>query len=197
MHGGEPCDAEALALSLAAFLVGAANLSYFSCSDGWRVGDGWSRAQRPAEYDYPLGPPLGEAVRSALTGGGVKYVRRFESGTSVTLLLEAGAVDTGAACIRWGNGQQTGTCNGTDHTRLKSDDRSMSPPSACFFLQTLRSMLTANAEGSCADLKVPKGALSDAALGCVVAPRRAPSACSKRTLRARARQSERSSDSRG
>ena len=108
VHGGEPCDGAALALSLSAFLVGAGSRAYFACTDGWQVAQGWSRKQRPAEYDRPLGPPLGAATRTVHSGT-VRYERRFESGTRVTLELEEGAVGAGVGCIFWAGGQLTGS----------------------------------------------------------------------------------------
>lgn len=107
VHGGEPCDATAFSLSLCAFLVGAGTRSYFACTDGWQVDQGWSRKQRPAEYDRPLGRPLGIATRT-VDGGSVLYERKFASGTRVTLHLTREARTTGVGCIYWAGGQVTG-----------------------------------------------------------------------------------------
>ena len=107
VHGGEPCDDAALALSLSAFLIGAGTRAYFACSDGWAVNDGWSKEQRPAEYDYPLGAPLGLAKRT-VDGQTTTYTREFASGTKVSLALSFGAISDGDACIQWSNGETTG-----------------------------------------------------------------------------------------
>ena len=63
VHGGEPCDSAALTLSLSAFLIGAGSRAYFACTDGWQIDQGWNSTQRAAEYDQPLGPPVGSATR--------------------------------------------------------------------------------------------------------------------------------------
>lgn len=107
VHGGEPCDADALSLSLAAFLVGAGRLSYFGCTDGWTVDGGWM--DRPVEYDLPLGPPLGLATSSVGPGGMAVYSRCFASGTEATLHVPVNSNGPGASgCVFWGNGHVTG-----------------------------------------------------------------------------------------
>lgn len=135
VHGGEPCDPEALALSLSAFLVGAGENAYFACTDGWLVEQGWAPTQRLAEYDYPLGPPLGPMRHRRVTlprpdklvrpspargpeiwrrglqgveaGMGSLYTREFLSGTNVSLLLPDGSTSVGQGCVRWSNGKVT------------------------------------------------------------------------------------------
>lgn len=137
VHGGEPCNASNFALSLAAFLIGAGEFSYFGCTDGWTVNDGW--LNRPAEYDYLLGAPEGPAVAVQRSGGAadvgtgetavsaagrahpavppgydVQYRRTFGVRgqttplTVVTLALKTSATNAGAGCIYWGSGQVTG-----------------------------------------------------------------------------------------
>jgi hypothetical protein len=46
--------------SLAAFLIGASEYSYYACTNGWGYADGW--AHWSPDYDRPLGAPLGPAV---------------------------------------------------------------------------------------------------------------------------------------
>ena len=110
VHGGEPCSAEALALSLSAFLIGSGKYTYFACTDGWDVNSGWSPQQRPKEYDRPLGAPLGPASRAVGARGAISYSRHFTTGTFVTLELAAGAVTAsrGHGCIFWSDGSITG-----------------------------------------------------------------------------------------
>jgi hypothetical protein len=113
--------------SLAAFLIGARNYSYYACSghqpsqQGWGMDQGWD--QYSADYDRPLGEPLGDATYSSKFG----WHRRFALGTKVWLKGEwlkgdsppvgaaGGGVDAGVAaskwgipCIHWGDGHVTG-----------------------------------------------------------------------------------------
>jgi hypothetical protein len=104
VHGGEPCDAAGLSLSLSAFLIGAGQWSYFGCTDAWYVDD-WM--QRPIEYDLPLGVPLGLASRYIANGMAV-FERHFASGTRVTLHVEVTATHGGHGCIFWSTGHVTG-----------------------------------------------------------------------------------------
>lgn len=95
--------------SLAAFLIGAYEKSYFAFStnpgagyhpfcDGtaptWCYGMGWIE-----EFAKPLGPPLGDAV---VSGGGMHFERRFQSGTNVTLDLQEKSCE-----IHWADGTST------------------------------------------------------------------------------------------
>jgi hypothetical protein len=65
--------------SLAAFLIGASNHSYYACTEGWGFDKGWSNWS--PDFDRPLGAPVAAAGH---TSGGV-YHRKFASGTAVWL----------------------------------------------------------------------------------------------------------------
>lgn len=73
---------------LAAFLIVANEYSYFGCSS-WEDQPTWV-----AEYDKPLGPPLGPAVYSTATGA---WARSFAHGTNVSVNYH-----TGVSTIDWG-----------------------------------------------------------------------------------------------
>ncbi|WP_372797909.1 putative glycoside hydrolase [Pontiella sp.] len=81
-----------LTYSLALFLVCAEKYSYFMLSDGYGVDGNQSKLwmNPPPEYNRPLGPPKGPAVRD-----GYVYKRSFES-ADVTLDIE-----NETATIRW------------------------------------------------------------------------------------------------
>ena len=48
--------------SLAAFLIGASDYSYYACTNGWAFHLGWQHWS--PDYDRPLGRPLGYALAS-------------------------------------------------------------------------------------------------------------------------------------
>ncbi len=77
---------ERMKFSLAMFLICSEEYSYFLLHDGYNVNPGASNLwmKRFAEYDKPLGPPEGPAVRS-----GYIYTREFEH-ASVWLDLSLG-----------------------------------------------------------------------------------------------------------
>ncbi|XP_062514276.1 uncharacterized protein LOC134189897 isoform X2 [Corticium candelabrum] len=82
--------------SLAAFLIGAGNYSYYGCSRGWSVSPSnmdWL-VWHP-EYDKPLGKPMGPATKQ-----GDVYTRHFAAGTVVTF-----DVKTNQGNITWGSHQ--------------------------------------------------------------------------------------------
>lgn len=62
---------EYITLPLACFLVGAGENCYFGYSWGWLLEYGWFDWY--PEFDKPLGPPLGDAIRNGWT-----YQREFE-----------------------------------------------------------------------------------------------------------------------
>ena len=87
--------------SLAAYLIGASNYSYYACTKGWGFSDGWS-VWSP-DYNRPLGAPLGPANRTQ-TG----WRRKFVSGTEVWLdTLDQTPNAWGSSCIRWADGHVT------------------------------------------------------------------------------------------
>ena len=65
--------------SLAAFLIGASEYSYYACTNGWGYRDGWSKWS--PDYDRPLGQPNGTAVKTktgwkrTFAGDGVRPTR--------------------------------------------------------------------------------------------------------------------------
>jgi hypothetical protein len=92
--------------SLAAFLIGAGNYSYYHC--GWgHARTGWPSVPDPAldwlpEYDLALGAPLGLAKRqpSSVSGANASLWRRaFASGTHVE--FDGG---NGKGAIHWASG---------------------------------------------------------------------------------------------
>jgi hypothetical protein len=94
--------------SLAAFLVAAGEYSYYHCSLLWQSDPSWPSAGHDAdewlvwrpEYDRPLGPPLGNAVKK-----GSVYSRNFSLGTYVEF-----DTSTNTGKIMWGDGHvQQGT----------------------------------------------------------------------------------------
>ena len=73
---------KALAYSLAVFLICAEEHSYFRAHEGYSANDGDNWMRWFEEYDKPLGPPKGPAVKD-----GYRYTREFEH-ASVALDLE-------------------------------------------------------------------------------------------------------------
>jgi hypothetical protein len=93
--------AEARAFTMAAFLVGAGELSYYSyanwASGCWELaGTGWW-----PEYDRPLGSPT-SPPNTRLPGKRWKYSRAFDSGTTVYV-----DVATRVVSIDWANETET------------------------------------------------------------------------------------------
>ena len=86
MANGADNHCEGITNSLAAFLIGAGEGSFYACSTDWAVDPLWPAPGHPsdwmtwhAEYSRPLGTPLGLGVRSP---AGV-WTRAFASGTRV------------------------------------------------------------------------------------------------------------------
>ena len=77
--------------SLAAFLIGAGEYSYFGCSRDWYIEPDWI-IDHP-QYHKPLGKPMGDAVLENHI-----WKRSFESGTNVTF-------ENGVGTIIWSDGQ--------------------------------------------------------------------------------------------
>ena len=83
--------------SLAAFLIGAGERSYYGCSHGWKVqADPIEDAWRP-EYDRPLGTPSGLAEKN-----GTHYRRIFYSKHGKTVVTFDVTKNVGT--IRWAAG---------------------------------------------------------------------------------------------
>jgi hypothetical protein len=93
--------------SLAAFLIGAGNYSYYHCSVGWGSDAKWPAVPDSwldwlPEYDMPLGAPIGPAQKRPYLGVDVTasfWSRTFASGTRVEFDGR-----TGNGTIRWANG---------------------------------------------------------------------------------------------
>ncbi|XP_065830203.1 uncharacterized protein [Oscarella lobularis] len=76
-HAGYHDSCKNITNSLAAFLIGAGEYSYYGCSSGWYVDEthmDWITWH--PEYDKPLGKPTGPATKE-----GDVYTRHFASGT--------------------------------------------------------------------------------------------------------------------
>lgn len=90
-----PASAEARAFTMAAFLIGAGNLSFFSyanwATNCWELaGTAWW-----PEYDYPLGHPT-SPPNTKVPGKRWKYSRTFSSGTTVYVDVATRVVE-----IKW------------------------------------------------------------------------------------------------
>ena len=92
--------------SLAAFLIGAGNYSFYHCAGGWSSDARWPAVSdawldwRP-EYDWPLGAPSGPASKrpSAANASTSVWTRSFASGTRVEF---DGGLANGT--VHWANG---------------------------------------------------------------------------------------------
>eukprot|EP00039_Didymoeca_costata_P025346 m.13040 g.13040 ORF g.13040 m.13040 type:complete len:394 (+) comp4777_c0_seq1:241-1422(+) len=82
MTTNETLDEEGRLFTMAAFLIGAGNLSYYSYAD-W-AGDSWGIGGTRwwPEYDKKIGTPITPA-NTKIPGKRWKYMRKFSSGTSV------------------------------------------------------------------------------------------------------------------
>jgi len=72
-----------LTFTLAAFLAVAGNMSYFSYASNGHDSYELGFTMWPSEFDRPLGPPTGPAVRSGPNGS--VFHRKFASGTAVVV----------------------------------------------------------------------------------------------------------------
>jgi len=111
-HLGHTCDHEKMPLSLSAFLIAAGEYSYYSCTDGWRIDQGWKKSARWQWADFSLGAPTGPASMTVFPNGTHYYERTFASGTRVTLSLLNTSRHSGDGCIFWSNGVTYGSCAG-------------------------------------------------------------------------------------
>ena len=85
--------------SLAAFLIGAGNYSFYGCSTGWFVDkDHMDWLTWHPEYDKPLGHPMGDASLHGDT-----YERHFASGTVVQFNRK-----TNEGMIQWSGEKRPG-----------------------------------------------------------------------------------------
>jgi len=98
--------------SLAAFLIGAGERSYYACTSGWKVqADPIEEAWKP-EYDKPLGQPQGLAVKL-----GDVYHRHFVSIAGTTVVKFDASKNKGS--IEWAgepvpSPPPAGSCNDED-----------------------------------------------------------------------------------
>jgi hypothetical protein len=86
---------------LAAFLIGAGNGSFFACSEGWAVDPRWPAPGAsddwmlwPADFDKPLGPPCGDAVKTA-----DRYTRAFGNACQTHVAFNT---TSNSGSIEWG-----------------------------------------------------------------------------------------------
>ena len=107
--------------SIAAYLIGSSNYSYYSASTGWFDKD-WTWHD---EYDLAVGSPLGPAVRHTTHGGlGYSYSRSF-AGCDVAVNCTA-ASTKGGTCkgkITMKHGGPPGTISTTTTTSSNSTSR--------------------------------------------------------------------------
>lgn len=87
--------------TLAAYLVGAHEYTYYACTVGWTLNGGWTIT--PPEYKEALGAPSGNATRSS---SGVWH-RTFQHGAAVWLTEQSQQWQF--PCIKWPSGATTGT----------------------------------------------------------------------------------------
>eukprot|EP00039_Didymoeca_costata_P032832 m.39526 g.39526 ORF g.39526 m.39526 type:complete len:388 (+) comp9564_c0_seq1:31-1194(+) len=95
-HGQGPIDDSVQReFTIACFLIGAGNMSFFEYA-GWEKGEAWSLPGTRwwPEYDKPLGNPISEAERI----GQYQFSRNFSLGTKVFVDL-----DSHSAKISWGS----------------------------------------------------------------------------------------------
>lgn len=79
IHGKTDSEAEfhnSLTYPLAIFLICAEKYSYFRLHEGYAVTDDARWMRWPEEYDKPLGPPAGPAIKD-----GYRYTRKFKHAT--------------------------------------------------------------------------------------------------------------------
>ena len=96
---GEDNHCEHIENSLAAFLIGAGNYSYYGCSTGWFVDkDHMDWLTWHPEYDKPLGHPISDASLHGDT-----YERHFASGTVVQFNRK-----TNEGMIQWAGEKRPG-----------------------------------------------------------------------------------------
>eukprot|EP01084_Bolivina_argentea_P248467 415642_1 len=90
--------------SLAVYLIGAYEYSYYGCTEGWTIQEGWDIIWQNKDYFKELGKPLMNATFNNLTQ---IYYREFDKGVKVWLdyLWKY-------PCIKWNDGSITG--NKTD-----------------------------------------------------------------------------------
>merc|ERR1712137_1165823 len=86
---------EARAFTMAAFLIGAGNLSFYSYANWANASWDLSGTAWWPEYDYPLGEPT-SPPNTRVPGTRWKYARNFSSGTTVYVDVATRAVE-----IKW------------------------------------------------------------------------------------------------
>ncbi len=92
--------------TLAAFLIAANEYSYYGCTDGWTLQDGWDEIWQNPDYQKALGEPKSEAIYDNETQ---IYRREFASGTKVWMDWQWQSF-----CIQWSDGTITTDGNITD-----------------------------------------------------------------------------------
>ena len=76
--------------SLAAFLIGAGERCYYTCSRGWKVQEDPVADSWHTEYDKPLGKPQGPGVKGA-DGVWTRMFKGAKGSTQVTFDSESNA----------------------------------------------------------------------------------------------------------
>ena len=92
--------------TLAGYLIGAYNGSYYACTESWYLPGGWDTMWQNPDYNKPLGKPLYNATFNSTTQ---VYHREFEKGVNVWLDYK-----WDYPCIQWSDKSITGStdaCN--------------------------------------------------------------------------------------
>ena len=107
VHGEQPPGSFIYNQTLAAYLIGAYEYSYYAATHGWTLQSGWDKLWENPDYHKALGAPTGDANYD---NGTKVYSREFKSGTKVYI-----NVKWENPCIKWSDGSITG--NSTDCNR--------------------------------------------------------------------------------
>ena len=92
--------------TLAAYLIGAYEYSYYACTKGFYLPGDWDVMWQNNDYDKPLGAPLANATFNNETK---IYFRNFTKGVNVWLDYQ-----WNKPCVKWSDGSITGArddCN--------------------------------------------------------------------------------------
>jgi len=102
--------------SLAVYLIGAFEHSYYGCTEGWTLQSGWDTLWQNVDYFKDLGKPKFNATFDNITQ---IYFREFEKGVKVWLdyLWKY-------PCIVWNDGSITGKKSDCDKYRLNASEYS-------------------------------------------------------------------------
>lgn len=87
--------------TLAAYLIGAYEYTYYGCTQGFYLPGDWDIIWENDDYHEPLGPPLANATFNNDTK---TYFRNFTKGVNVWLDYE-----WNKPCVKWSDGSITGS----------------------------------------------------------------------------------------